>query len=82
MSPQITIRIDPEIKKRFSKLVRAEGKTLGQAVRGLIESYIKERDTHAYIDDLWNRIGSKLGSKGLKRRGISGVIKEVRRANG
>jgi hypothetical protein len=26
MSPQITIRIDPEIKKKFSKLVRAERK--------------------------------------------------------
>ena len=82
MSPQITIRRDPEIKKRFSKLVSAEGKTPGQALRQLIENYTKQRDTRTYIDDLWNRIGSKLGPKGLKRRDISGVIKEERRANG
>jgi predicted DNA-binding protein len=43
-SPQMTIRIDPEIKRRFSRLVRAEGKTPGQALRELIEDYIKERD--------------------------------------
>lgn len=29
MAPQMTIRIDPEIKDSFSKLVRAEGKTAG-----------------------------------------------------
>jgi predicted DNA-binding protein len=80
MSPQITIRIDPEIKKRFSKLVRAEGKTPGQALRELIENYVKERDTRTYIDDLWKRIGSKLGSKDLKQRDINRVIKVARKA--
>jgi predicted DNA-binding protein len=81
MTPQMTIRIDPEIKKKFSKLVRTEGKTTGQAVRELIENYIKERDTRAYIDDLWKRIGSKLGSKDLKQRDIDRVIKEARTAS-
>jgi predicted DNA-binding protein len=80
MSPQMTIRIDPEIKKRFSKLVRAEGKAPGQALRELIENYIKQRDTRNYIDDLWKRIGSKLGSKDLKHREINKVIKEARKA--
>jgi len=77
---QMTIRINPEIKKRSSKLVRAEGKTPGQALRELIENYIKERDTRTYIDDLWKRIGSKLGSKDLRQRDINRVIKEARKA--
>ena len=81
ISSQITIRIDPEIKKRFSKLVRAEGKTPGQALRELIESYIKERDTRTYIDDLWTRIGEKLRSENSKQRDINRVIKEARKAS-
>ncbi len=81
MSPQMTIRIAPEIRKRFSKLVRAERKTPGQALRELIENYIKQRDTRYYIDDLWTRIGGKLGSKDLKRRDINRVIKEARKAS-
>jgi len=81
ISSQITIRIDPEIKKRFSKLVRAEGKTPGQALRELIESYIKERDIRAYIDDLWTRIGEKLRSEKSKQRDINRVIKEARKAS-
>ena len=81
MSPQITIRIDPEIKKRFTKLVSAEGRTPGQALRELIENYIKQRDTRTYIDGLWKRIGSKLGSKDLKQRDINRVIKEARKAS-
>ena len=80
MSPQMTIRIDPEIKKRFSGLVRAEGKTADQVLGELIENYIKERDTRTYIDDLWKRIGSKLGCKDLKQRDINRVIKEARKA--
>jgi len=79
MSPQMTIRIDPKIKNRFSKLVRAEGKTPSQGLRELIEGYIKERDTRTYIDDLWNRIGGKLRSKDLRRKGINRVIKEARK---
>lgn len=79
MAPQMTIRIDPEIKDSFSKLVRAEGKTASQALRELIEDYIKERDIRTYIDDLWNRIGSKLKSKGKKQRDIRSVIKETRK---
>ncbi len=55
-------------RKRFSKPVRAEGQTPGQVLRELIENYIKGRDTRTYIDDLWKRIGSKLGSKDLKQR--------------
>lgn len=72
---QIIIRIAPEVKDRFSKLARMEGKTASQMVRELIEDYIKERNIGIYIDDLWRRIGGQLRSKGVKQRDISeGII--------
>jgi predicted DNA-binding protein len=79
MATQMIIRIDPEIKDRFNKLVRVEGKTTSQMVRELIEDYIKERDIGTYVDDLWTRIGGKLRSKGVKQRDISRAIKEARK---
>ncbi|MDP3017414.1 MAG: ribbon-helix-helix protein, CopG family, partial [Deltaproteobacteria bacterium] len=55
MATQIIIRIPPEVKDRFSKLARMEGKTASQMVRELIEDYIKERNIGTYADDLWSR---------------------------
>jgi len=80
MSTQMIIRIDPEVKDRFNKLARVEGKTTSQMVRDLIEGYIKERDIGTYIDDLWDRIGGKLRSKGIKQRDVNRSIKESRRS--
>jgi predicted DNA-binding protein len=74
------VRIDPEVKERFNKLVRMEGKTSSQMVRELIENYIKDRDIGTYVDDLWDRIGGKLKSKGVRQRDIGKTIKEVRRS--
>jgi len=82
MTTQMIIRIDPEIKKRLSKLARVEGKTTSQMVRELIEDYIKERDISVYVDDLWNRIGGKLKSRGVKPSDIDRAIKEVRKKQG
>ncbi|NWF93281.1 MAG: ribbon-helix-helix protein, CopG family [Syntrophaceae bacterium] len=79
MTTQMIVRIDPEVKDRFNKLARVEGKTTSQVVRELIEEYIKERDIGTYIDDLWERIGGKLKSKGVGQRDIERAIKEVRR---
>jgi len=76
------VRIDREVKQRFSKLARVEGKTSSQMMRELIEDYIKERDIGTYVDDLWSRIGGKLKSKGVKQRDISRAIKEVRKSRG
>jgi len=76
------VRIDREVKQRFSKLARVEGKTSSQMMRELIEDYIKERDIGTYVDDLWSRIGRKLKSKGVKQRDISRAIKEVRKSRG
>jgi predicted DNA-binding protein len=66
MATQIIIRIAPEVKERFSKLARMEGKTPSQMVRELIEDYVKEQNVGTYIDDLWSRIGGQLRSKGVK----------------
>jgi len=80
MTTQMIVRIDPEVKERFNKLVRVEGKTSSQMVRELIEEYIKERDIGSYVDDLWNRIGGKLRSKGIRPRDIDKTIKESRKS--
>jgi antitoxin component of RelBE/YafQ-DinJ toxin-antitoxin module len=80
MTTQMIIRMDPEVKDRFNKLARVEGKTTSQMVRELIEGYIKERDIGVYVDDLWGRIGGKLRSKGMKQRDVNKAIKEARKS--
>ncbi len=82
MTTQMIVRIDSEVKERFNKLARVEGKTSSQMVRELIEGYIKERDIGTYIDDLWNRIGGKLRSRGVKQKDVNRAIKEGRRNRG
>ena len=78
MTTQMIIRIDSEVKNRLSKLARVEGKTTSQMVRELIEEHLKERDIGTYIDDLWDRIGRKLKTKGISQRDIHSAIKESR----
>ena len=80
MTTQMIVRINPEVKERFNKLARVEGKTSSQMVRELIEDYIKDRDIGTYVDDLWDRIGGKLKSKGVRQRDIDKTIKEVRKS--
>ena len=79
MASQMIIRIKPDVKDKLNKLARVEGKTTSQMVRELIEEYIKERDIGAYIDDLWDRIGRKLSSRGVKFKDIKSAIKEARK---
>ncbi len=79
MSTQMIIRIDEEVKNRLNKLARIEGKTTSEIVRELIEEYIEEHDIGAYIDDLWNRIGKKLKSKGVTSATINKAVKAARK---
>ncbi len=79
MSTQMIIRIDNEIKNRLNKLARIEGKTTSEMVRGLIEEYIKERDIASYIDNLWNRTGKKLKSRGVTPAVIEKAIRAARK---
>jgi predicted DNA-binding protein len=80
VSDQLLIRIDPEIKKRLEQLSRAEGKTTSRMVRELIGDYIKRRDVSGYIDGLWERIGKKLRSRGVKPAGVARAIARSRKA--
>lgn len=78
MTTQMIIRIDSDVKSKINKLARNEGKTASEVVRELIENYIKERDIGNYVDDLWDRIGSKLSSKGVRIDDIERLISESR----
>jgi len=80
MTTQMIIRIDSGMKNRLNKLARVEGKTTSQMVRELIEDYLREKDIGTYIDDLWDRIGGKLRSKGIDQRDIHRAIKESRKS--
>jgi predicted DNA-binding protein len=80
VTTQMIIRIDSEMKNRLNTLARMEGKTTSQMVRDLIEDYVKEKDIGAYIDDLWDRIGGKLRSKGINQGAISKAIRASRRS--
>ena len=78
MSTQMIIRLDPTLKNRVNQFAKAEGKTTSEVVRELLENYIQSRDSSLYIDDLWERIGTKLTTKGKRHKDISKIIKERR----
>lgn len=82
MSDQLLIRIDADLKKRFDRLAKAEGKTTSLMVRELISDYIMERDIGAYIDGLWDRIGAKLTARGVRPANIKRAIAETRKKRG
>lgn len=81
MTVQMLIRIDPELKEKIQKLARYEGKTASGMVREIIEDYVNERDIGTYIDDLWERIGKKLRSKGKKQSDIKKEINKARQSS-
>ena len=74
----MSIRLDSEVKSKITELARIEGKRASQVVRELIESYVRERDIGAYVDDLWSRVGTKLTSHGVGLEDIERTIREVR----
>lgn len=78
MTTQMIIRIAPDLKTKVSRLAKSEGKSVSVIVRELLEDYVKNRDIGSYIDDLWDRIGTKLTSKGTKPEEIQRFIREVR----
>jgi predicted DNA-binding protein len=80
MTTQMIIRIDPKLKDKFTKLAKTEGKSTSQLVRDVIEDYIKEHDISIYVDDLWDRIGNKMVSKGITSNDIDRAIKDARKS--
>ena len=78
MEKQMVIRIDKQIKDKFSKITRIEGKTASEKIRELVNAYIAENDLSSVVDDLWDRISKKIKKKGLKESDIEPAIKEAR----
>jgi hypothetical protein len=78
MSDQLLIRIDADLKKRFGRLAKSEGKTTSLMVRELINEYVKDRDIGAYIDGLWDRIGVKLTARGARPAAVKRAIAKTR----
>lgn len=78
MTTQMIVRVHPELKARVNRIAKTEGKSVSEVVRELLEDYVRDRDMGAYVDDLWDRIGGKLSARGVVRKEIQRVIKEVR----
>ena len=78
MSTQMIVRINPELKNKVNSLAKAEGKSVSEVVRELLEDYVKNRDIGLYIDDLWQRIGDKLVSRKVGPKDVQRAIQEVR----
>jgi predicted DNA-binding protein len=78
MSNQMIVRIQPELKAKVNTLAKAEGKSVSEVVRELLDGYVKNRDISSYIDDLWDRVGSSLKSRGARRSDIQRAIKDAR----
>ena len=78
MTTQMIVRINPELKNKVNSLAKAEGKSVSEVVRELLEDYVKNRDIGLYIDDLWQRIGDKLISQKIGPKEIQHAIQEVR----
>lgn len=78
MTTQMIVRINPELKNKVNSLAKAEGKSVSEVVRELLEDYVKNRDIGLYIDDLWQRIGNKLVSRKVGPKEIQRAIHELR----
>ncbi|MEW5815406.1 MAG: CopG family transcriptional regulator [Spirochaetota bacterium] len=78
METQLIVRIDKNMKQKFSTIARIEGKTVSTKVRELVSSYIEENDFSRVVGDLWNRTSRKLKKKGYTEKDVKDAIKKVR----
>jgi len=80
MDTQMVVRIDEETKKKFTRVVRMEGKSASEKIREMVSDYLAENDLPSVIDDLWERIGTKLRKKGVTEKDVEKTIREIRTA--
>ena len=80
MTEQLLIRVDPELKRKLTRLATMEGKTSSQVIRDLIEDYVKRRDVASYIDNLWERIGQGLKTAGAGTEDVEKAVREARKS--
>lgn len=81
MTAQLMIRIDQELKEQSARLAKQEGKNLSELVRDLLQQHLKERDSAAYIDTLWDSIGEEMLQNKVTEQTIEQAIAEVRKYN-
>jgi len=65
-------------KNKVSTLAKAEGKNISEIVRELLENYVKNRDISGYINNLWERIGTKIRKQEVSPSDIDAIINQVR----
>ena len=78
MGDQLVIRIDRKTKEKFYELARMEGKSASEKVREMVETYIRTMDIGPVVDDLWERIGSKMKEKGVGESDVGKAVRDVR----
>ena len=78
MTTQMIVRLDSELKARVNHLAKAEGKSVSEVGRELIEGYVRDRDISSYIDKLWERVGDKLAARRIKPQDVQRAIREAR----
>ena len=78
MDTQMIVRLDEELKNRFARIVRLEGKSQSVKTRELIREYVEKNDMEGYVEDLWNRIGKKVQKK-YSLKDVPVIIAEVRK---
>ena len=55
-----------------------EGKSASEKVREMVETYIRTMDIGPVVDDLWERIGSKMKEKGIAESDVGKAVRDVR----
>ena len=80
MKSQMVLRIDDNKKARFQRIARMEGKTASEKLREMVDNYIAKADISQAVDDIWERVGKKIGKKGFKESDVAGIISEVRKS--
>ena len=78
----ILINIDGNLKSRFDRTAKMEGKTRSEKIRELMSEYVSERDIGKWIDDIWNGIGNTLKSAGYKQKDVEQAVKRARKRGG
>lgn len=78
MDTQMIIRLDEELKNKFAKIVRLEGKSQSVKTRELIREYVEKNDMEGYVEELWDRIGKKV-RKQFSLKDVPRIIADVRK---
>jgi len=78
METQMIVRIDEELKNKFTRIVKLEGKSQSVKTRELIREYVEKNDMESYVGELWDRIGRKI-RKQYSLKDVPRIIADVRR---